>query len=89
LYSGIYGGKPVEIWQFLPFPEKIRINEAGPDLLRTLPGVGEKRAAEIIEYRDTVGLFSCKGDLLSVPSIAPALLDRIRPYITTGNDPSQ
>ena len=50
---------------------KININTASADGLVQLKGVGEKKAALIIEFRETNGLFKIPEDFLKVPGIGP------------------
>ena len=50
---------------------KININTASADELTQLKGVGEKKAAAIIEYRETNGPFKLPEDFLKVPGIGP------------------
>ena len=50
---------------------KININTASADELTQLKGVGEKKAAAIIEYRETNGPFKLPEDFLRVPGIGP------------------
>ena len=50
---------------------KININTASADGLVQLKGVGEKKAALIIEFRETNGPFKLPEDFLKVPGIGP------------------
>ena len=50
---------------------KININTASADELAQLKGVGEKKAAVIIEFRETNGPFKLPEDFLKVPGIGP------------------
>jgi competence protein ComEA len=50
---------------------RININTASADELTQLKGVGVKKAAVIIEYRETNGPFKLPEDLLRVPGIGP------------------
>ena len=50
---------------------KININTASADGLVQLKGVGEKKAALIIEFRETNGPFKLPEDFLNVPGIGP------------------
>lgn len=60
----------------------IDVNNAGPEELETLPGIGPARAADIIAYRERAGPFRSVEDLLQVPGIGPATLDRLRDRVT-------
>jgi competence protein ComEA len=48
---------------------KININTASADELLQLIGIGEKKAALIIEFREKQGLFKSPEDLMKVPGI--------------------
>jgi competence protein ComEA len=50
---------------------KIDINTASADELMQLKGIGEKKAAIIIEFRETNGPFELPEDILKVPGIGP------------------
>ncbi len=52
-------------------PPKININTASANELALLKGVGAKKAAAIIEYRETNGPFKLPEDLLKVSGIGP------------------
>jgi competence protein ComEA len=49
--------------------QKININTASADELLQLRGIGEKKAASIIEFREKQGPFKSPEDLLKVPGI--------------------
>ena len=51
--------------------KKININTASADELKDLKGIGEKKAAAIIEFRETNGNFKQPEDLMKVPGIGP------------------
>ncbi len=48
---------------------KLNINEATVEQLTTLPGIGQTRAQQIIDYRDTNGKFKSIDDLKNVNGI--------------------
>lgn len=60
---------------------KININKAGVNQLTTLPGVGEKTALNIIEWRNKNGNFKSVNQLLEVKGIGNAKLEKIKQYI--------
>ena len=59
----------------------VRVNQAGPDELQRLPGIGPVLAERIVAYRQRNGPFTSVEDLLGVSGIGPKLLERIRPYV--------
>ena len=62
--------------------EKINLNTATVADLTTISGIGEKRANDILAYRDSQGGFSSVDDLNNVSGIGDKTLENIRPYIT-------
>ncbi|MFE1079523.1 helix-hairpin-helix domain-containing protein [Nocardiopsis alba] len=63
----------------------IDINRAGETELRTLPGIGEKRARQILAHREALGgSFGSVDDLLGVEGIAERTLENLRPHVTAG-----
>ena len=62
--------------------ERININTADAALLQTLPGIGEKRAADIIAHREAHGLFLYPEAITDVPGIGTATLNEIIDLIT-------
>lgn len=63
---------------------KIDINTADSEALQTLPGIGEKRAADIIAYREANGPFRIPEDLTKVKGIGEATMEKLLEYITVG-----
>lgn len=69
----------------LPEPEPskpVDINSADVQELIELPGIGEKLAERILEYRAANGSFSNVDELLNVSGIGQQKLDAIRDLIT-------
>ncbi|MFV0435817.1 MAG: ComEA family DNA-binding protein [Desulfopila sp.] len=64
-----------------PLADKVNINTADLAILCTLPGVGEKTAAAILDYRKENGNFASIDDLARVKGIGEKKLDKIRPYL--------
>ena len=62
--------------------EKISINSASLEQLQTLSGIGESKAKDIINYRETNGLFKSIEDIKNVPGIGEALFAKIKENIT-------
>lgn len=66
-----------EVW------EKININTADAETLQALPGIGEKRAADIVADREEKGPYHYPEDLTRVKSIGEETLAGCLDYITT------
>lgn len=64
---------------------KVNINTASAQQLATLPGVGEKVAARIVEYRQKSGGFKSSAELVNVQGIGEKNLHKIEAYLTTGD----
>lgn len=62
---------------------KISINTATKELLQSLPGIGESKAQDIIDYREENGPFETIEDLTKVSGIGESLLAKIKENITT------
>ena len=62
--------------------EKINLNTATVADLTTISGIGEKRANDILAYRDSQGGFTSVDDLNNVSGIGDKTLENIRPYVT-------
>ena len=60
----------------------VNINTAGADELKTLSGIGDSRAADIIAYREANGSFGSIEDLMNVSGIGESIFNKIKPYIT-------
>ena len=60
--------------------EVINVNTADVYDLQRLPGIGEKRAGDIIAYREEHGPFQTLDDLQQVSGIGPATVESLRTY---------
>lgn len=65
-----------------PTSNKISINRASLTELQTLPGIGQTKAQNIINYRQTNGYFQTIEDLQNVEGIGTATYEKLKPYIT-------
>lgn len=63
-------------------PGRVNINTADAAELETLPGIGEKRAADIVADRAANGPFRIPEDLDRVDGIGPDTLEGLMDYIT-------
>ena len=66
--------------------ERINVNTADVYDLQRLPGIGEKRAGDIVACRDEHGPFQTLEGLMEVSGIGPAILEGLRDYAVTGNE---
>ncbi|MDD4036443.1 MAG: helix-hairpin-helix domain-containing protein [Bacilli bacterium] len=63
-------------------PKLISINSSTKEELMTLTGIGEKKALDIINYREQQGLFKTLEELMNVPGIGEATFAKIKDHIT-------
>ena len=60
----------------------VSINTASLEQLKTLPGIGESKANDIIKYREKEGNFKTIEDIKNVSGIGDSLFEKIKDYIT-------
>lgn len=65
---------------------RININTATAEELMTLPGIGETLAGNIVNYRQSHGLFSSVEELDEVPGIGEKRLAQLRDLITVEDE---
>jgi competence protein ComEA len=68
---------------------KVNVNTATVQQLAELPGVGEKLAVRIVEYRQKSGAFKSIHEMVNVRGIGEKSLTRIESYVTTGDAPAR
>lgn len=68
--------------KLLLFGLPVDINEADTEDLVAIPGIGEKTAASIVEFRERAGRFRSLDELTEVRGIGRKRLENIRRYIT-------
>jgi competence protein ComEA len=66
---------------------KVNINTANVEQLTTLPGVGPKLAARIVEYRQKSGTFRSTQDLMNVKGVGEKNFAKIEAWLTVGEAP--
>ena len=71
-------------WQAVAGPVDINTADAST-LAAAITGVGEKKAATIVRYRDTHGPFASVEELVLVKGIGAATIDRNRQNLTVGS----
>jgi competence ComEA-like helix-hairpin-helix protein len=67
---------------------KVNLNQATVEQLTALPGVGEKLAGRIVEYRQKSGGFKATNELMNVVGIGEKNFVKLQPYITVGGSDS-
>ena len=65
---------------------KVNLNTATAQQLAELPGVGEKLAARIVEYRQKSGGFKATQELMNVQGVGEKNFARIQPHLTLGGE---
>lgn len=60
---------------------KVNLNTATKEELMTLPGVGQSKAALIIQYREEHGKFQTIEDIMNISGIKEGLFGKIKDYI--------
>ena len=76
--------------RFDELADKIDPNTADWQTLAALPGIGERRARDIVEYRErkraqakdpALVVFDAPGDLLYIRGVGVAIVEGLRPYL--------
>jgi competence protein ComEA len=66
---------------------KVNLNTASVEQLTTLPGVGPKLAARIVEYRQKSGTFRSPQELLNVQGIGEKNFAKMEAWLSVGEVP--
>jgi competence protein ComEA len=66
---------------------KVNLNTASIQQLTTLPGVGPKLAARIVEYRQKSGAFRSTQELINVQGVGEKNFAKIEPWLSVGEAP--
>ena len=66
---------------------KVNLNSASAAELATVPGLGPKLAARIIEQRQKAGAFKTVDDILAVKGIGEKNFAKLQPHLTVGEAP--
>lgn len=66
---------------------KVNLNTASVEQLTTLPGVGPKLAARIVEYRQKSGSFRSPQELMNVKGVGERNFAKIEAWLTVGEAP--
>ena len=67
----------------------VNLNTATAAQIATLPGIGEKAAQRIIEYREKNGGFKKVEDLMNVKGIGEKSFLKLKPLVTVGEKPAK
>ncbi len=78
----IAGNKSTDETKEDDLQDLVNINIADEAGLMTLPGIGQTRAAAIIEYRNSCGGFERKEDIMQVSGIKEGIFSKIKDLIT-------
>jgi competence protein ComEA len=63
---------------------RVNLNSATAAQLATLPGIGPKVAARIVEYRQKSGGFKSVQELMNIQGVGEKSFQKLQPYVTTG-----
>jgi len=66
---------------------KVNLNTASIEQLTTLPGVGPKLAARIVEYRQKSGTFRSTQELMNVKGVGEKNFVKIEAWLSVGEAP--
>ena len=66
---------------------KVNLNTASIEQLTTLPGVGPKLAARIVEYRQKSGTFRSTKELMNVQGIGEKNFAKLETWLSVGEAP--
>jgi len=65
-------------------PQKVDLNHAETWLLQALPGIGEGKAAQIVDYRIKNGPFRSVDDLSKIKGFGKSVVDNLRGFVSLG-----
>lgn len=65
---------------------KINLNSASAEQLTAVPGIGDKLAARIVEYRQKNGSFKNVQELMNVKGVGEKSFGKLEPFLSTGGD---
>jgi comEA protein len=64
---------------------KINLNSATAEQLTAVPGIGEKLASRIVEYRQKNGSFKNVQELMNVKGVGEKSFGKLEPFLSTGD----
>ncbi len=77
-----YAGGAVSLEKKLVAKGPLDINRAGLEDWLRLPGIGEKRARQMVNFRESLGGFLTVAQLREVPGLPDSVFQRIQPMLT-------
>jgi competence protein ComEA len=67
----------------------VNINTASPAQIETLPGIGARTAARIVEYRQKNGGFKKIEELMNVKGVGEKSFLKLKPLVTVSTDKAE
>jgi competence protein ComEA len=64
---------------------KVNLNTASAQQLTDVPGIGEKLASRIVEYRQKNGSFKNVQELMNVKGVGEKSLGKLEPFLSIGD----
>lgn len=61
---------------------KVNLNKANLSDLQSISGIGQKRAQDILDYREANGKFNSVDDLKNVSGVGAKTLEKLKEYVT-------
>lgn len=65
---------------------KVNLNTASAEQLAAVPGIGDKLAGRIVEYRQKNGSFKNVQELMNVKGVGEKSFGKLEPFLSTGGD---
>jgi len=87
LLAGVLASSALAAGKAAP-TSKVNLNTASAQQLATLPGVGEKLADRIVEYRQKSGGFRAAEELMNVAGVGEKNFAKLQPYVVVGDKPA-
>ena len=61
---------------------KVNLNKANLSDLQSISGIGQKRAQDILDYREANGKFNSVDDLKNISGVGAKTLEKLKEYVT-------
>jgi competence protein ComEA len=81
-----FGSRPTELERAAPPVYRVDLNRANREELLQLPGVGDRMATRIEDFRKEHGKIRRVDDLTEVPGVGPATMNRLRDWVRVEED---